>query len=48
MSSERPYCLALLGSRLGQGKLHAVTKSLPCRSGGGGTRSVTEGAPWTF
>ena len=50
MSNERPYRLALLGTSpvSDGGSCMPQTKSLPCRSGGGVTRSVTEGAPWTF
>ena len=50
MSNERPYRLTLLGTSpvLDGGSCMPSTESFPCHSGGGGTRSVTEGAPWTL
>ena len=53
---ERPHRLALLATSpvaTGEAKQEEPrkgterTSSLPCQSGGGGTRSVPEGAPWT-
>lgn len=49
MSNERPYRLALLGTPLGRGKLHAVNQKPPLpQRGRGTTRSVVEGALWTM
>ena len=53
---KRPHRLALLATSpvaTGEAKQEEPRKgterisSLPCRGGGGGTRSVPEGAPWT-